>query len=561
MRNWGFLLITVFIGIALALLAITPPTPKGLDTPADQFSSGRAMKDVRIIAAEPHPTGSAENATVRAYLADRMTTLGMDVSVTEAQLGERSLSRFNRWSGGNKTEQAIFNIIGVLPGQDSSKPALLLMAHHDTVWGSPGAADDTVGIASIFEIIRALNETGGGHRDIIVLITDAEELGLVGAVNFFAKNPLRNRIGAVINFEARGGGGTANMFQTSAENGNAARLYARAVKQPSTSSLSTYVYSVLPNDTDLTPALEKDYVSYNIANIGRAEYYHSPKIDADALDEGTLQHMGSQGLDLTRALVSANDLPAEKPDATFFDLFGLFTIIYAPFWGWVFLVLAAVFYVLSVNGEVRKKEISGGFVRMLGFLALGGLVLTVLNIVSGSGSSANYYDRLAAIPKLEFVALFLCIAAFFALFGHKQLSENGRLGAVLPLFVLGVLGQVLAPTASYFITLPLLLSGVTSMVMRGWSDNRIGTTITVVMAALVFGYMLGLGHLLMVGVGPDMLGVAVLPAALATLAILPLYTGVPKTVSNGLAVAGLALSIGMALWIRLDPIASTVALY
>ena len=48
-QNWGPFLLTCFIGIALAVLGILPPATQGLDTPADQFSSARAMKDVRII--------------------------------------------------------------------------------------------------------------------------------------------------------------------------------------------------------------------------------------------------------------------------------------------------------------------------------------------------------------------------------------------------------------------------------------------------------------------------------------------------------------------------------
>ena len=31
------------------------------------------------------------------------------------------------------------NLIGVLPGKDRSQPAVMLMAHYDTVVGSPGA--------------------------------------------------------------------------------------------------------------------------------------------------------------------------------------------------------------------------------------------------------------------------------------------------------------------------------------------------------------------------------------------------------------------------------------
>lgn len=561
LKKWGLLLTAVLISLVFAILAITPPAPQGLDTPADQFSSARAMKDVAIIAAKPHPTGSLENEIVRKYLSGRLNTLGMDVSFSESFLNERSLKRLNKWSGETKTKQEIVNVIGVLPGADRSKPALLLMAHHDTVWGSPGAADDTVGIASILEIVRALKEAGTQNRDLIVLFTDGEEVGLSGATDFFKNHPLRDKIGAVINFEARGGGGTVNMFQTSAQNGNVARLYARSVKEPSASSLSTFVYNVLPNDTDLTPALEHHYAAYNIANLGGAEYYHSPKIDAEALDEGTLQHMGSQGLDLTRALLSAQDLPAKKPDATFFDLFGLFTVIYAPFWGWVFLLFAAIGGALSVSRKLIGKDIIGGCLKMLGFLIIGGILLYGLNILSGHGPSADYYDRLAAIPRLEWLALFLCFTVFFALFGRKALSENARLGAVIPLFLLAVLGQALAPTAAYFLTLPLLLCTATSLILQRWPDKKISAVITVIFTALVIGYMLSLAHLLMLGVGPDMLFVAILPAAIAALAIFPLFAGLSKRAITPLVFTGLAVSTGLALWIRLDPIASTVPLY
>ena len=561
LRKWGLLGITLLISIVLAIMAVTPPAPKGLDTPADQFSSARAMKDVAIIAAKPHPTGSAENAIVRDYLSDRLKRLGMEVSLSESYLGERALKRLNKWSGEAKSEQLIVNIIGVLPGEDHSKPAILLMAHHDTVWGSPGAADDTVGIASILEIVGNLKEAGTPKRDLIILFTDGEEVGLSGATDFFKNHPLRDKVGAVINFEARGGGGTVNMFQTSAGNGNVAKLYARAVKQPSASSLSTYVYNVLPNDTDLTPALERDYAAYNIANLGDAKYYHSPKIDAHALDEKTLQHMGSQGLDLTRALLSANDLPAKKADATFFDVFGMFTLIYAPFWGWVFLVFAAIGSVLSVKPKPIGKEIMGGCLKMLGFLLIGGALLSGLNILSGGGQDANYYDRLAAIPKLEWLALFLCLAAFFALFGRKVSSENTRLGAAIPLFSLALLGQLIAPTAAYFLTLSLLLCAAASFAVQRWPNKKISAVIAAALIALVIGYMITLEHLLMLGVGPDMLAVAILPAAIAALAILPLYAGLSKGRANALAVSGLAVSIGLALWIRLDPVASTVPLY
>lgn len=556
-KKWGPLFLSLFVGALLAIITILPPSPKGLDAPETEFSAARAMADIRIIAAEPHPTGTAENAKVRRYLAKRLEALEFEVSTDTGDVPERALARLNRWSGAEATSQAFVNVIGVKAGKDRTKPALLLMAHHDTVWGSPGAADDTIGIASIFEIMRAVNVDGRPDRDVIILLTDAEEIGLVGARHFFANNRLRETVGAVINFEARGGGGTANMFQTSAENGNAAALYAKAVQQPSTSSLSTYVYNILPNDTDLTPALELDYVAYNIANIDRAQYYHSPKIDADALQLSTLQHMGSQGLDLTRALLSADAFPAPKRDTTFFDIFGILTILYAPALGWAFLILSLICLTLSFDTRSSRKDIFIGAARMSGYILLGGGALYLLNRLSGAGQGADYYDRLAAISKLEIMTALTGVMAFFGTFGRKALSANGLIGAALPLLLLGIFGQALAPTASYFIGLGVLLFAI-ALLARGKLNTRWAPAL---LSALVVGYMLGLFHQLMIGVGPDMPSVAILPLALLVLAILPFYPGLSKRKVLAIGLICLLAAVAFALFIRLDPIASTVPLY
>ena len=82
LKKWAPLVLSLTIAVILAVLAITPPAPKGIDTHADEFSSGRAMKDVRIIAAKPHPTGSEENRIVREYLLKRLDALGAMLGIS-----------------------------------------------------------------------------------------------------------------------------------------------------------------------------------------------------------------------------------------------------------------------------------------------------------------------------------------------------------------------------------------------------------------------------------------------------------------------------------------------
>ena len=208
------------------------------------------------------------------------------------------------------------------------------MAHYDSVWGSPGAADDAAGVASALEIARAILP-GEQARDLVLIITDAEELGLVGAKGFFGAegftpDPLASRIGALVNLETRGGGGRASMFETAPGNGEMVRLFQRSVQNPAANSLAVKIYELLPNSTDFTPAKKRGIQGVNFAFIGDAFLYHSPLATPERLDQAGLQHLGGQGLDITRALVTAQALPKPAPDLVFSDVLGRFIIAYPP---------------------------------------------------------------------------------------------------------------------------------------------------------------------------------------------------------------------------------------
>ncbi|MFN5782415.1 MAG: M20/M25/M40 family metallo-hydrolase [Novosphingobium sp.] len=550
------LIIALLVGLALGIYATTPPAPRGIDAPVTQFSGARALAAIRVIAARPHPTGSAENAAVRAYIQQRMAALGMEVLTDSAPLSARSLKRLNRWSGRQDTAITLTNVIGILPGKDRSLPAVALMAHHDTVWGSPGAADNTTGVAASLEVVRAIKAAGQPERDLIVLLTDAEELGLGGAEHFFANNPLRNRIGAIINLEARGGGGRANMFQTSRANGEAMRLYATHAEQPAASSLAAFIYSVLPNDTDLTPALKGSYTAYNLAFIGRSGLYHSPLSTPETLDQGSVQDIGNQTLDLAGALLARDGIPSKAPDAVFFDWLGLVTVHYPAGLGWVMLGLA----VLGFGWAARRDGaagLGGGVLRFVGLVIIAGLLTYGFNWISLGGERGEYYDRLAAIPRLEGMAVLACLAAFALVIAPWRATTGAIAGFAAPLVLLASYGQAVAPTAAYVLVVPVLLAGLALAIPAG----RARTVASIAAGALVISYMLPLGHFVMQGVGPDMPMAAVLPFVLTVTLILPLWAPIglrPARLGAGLA-AGLAVAI--ALWVQFDAPAETVAVY
>ncbi len=553
--RWLTLAVTALIGIALAIMGTTPQSPVSIDSDEASFSAERAMEHVRIIAAEPHPTGSAANAKVREYLAAELEALGAEISLVEGPVPERSLARFGRWSGNAPDALTLTNVIGVIPGQDRAKPAIALMAHHDTVWGSPGASDDTAGVASILEAVRAITSRGQPARDIIVLLTDGEELGLLGAQQFIDENPLADRVGAIINLEARGAGGRTTLFQTSKDNGAAIELYADAVSRPGGSSLATFVYEVLPNDTDLTPALARPYVAYNLSFIGRPGLYHSPKATPENLDQGAVQDMGDQTLELTRALANADTLPEAAEDRTFFDVFGIFLLHYGTLVGWALFAMTAVLHVICLRMNAPGgwwKSLAASAVVVLG----GGLTLYIVNAISGQGAGEGiYYDRLAAIPMLEVQALLICIASLAV----SAPLWAGRRGSIVGVLI-ALAMQIFVPTTAFLVVWPLLLAGILGVV-TGKSDGAIAKVVAVACGGVVLGLMLQFGHQFMQGVGPDVPMVVSLLAALLVPVLGPMIPAVNAKRCFMIAAACLVGSLAIATWVRFDPVADTVPLY
>ena len=556
-RGWVFAVAAVG-AVLLAILSVTPPGPAGTDAPAHKFSAMRAMRDISGIASAPRPSGSPENEKVRAYLAQRMRALGMKVVTTEFQAQPSSVARLNRWSGADDEALVLTNIVGVLAGKDRGLPAILVMAHHDSVWGSPGAADNAAGVAAALEVVRAVRARGQARRDLIILLTDGEELGLDGARWFFAHDPLRRHVGAVINLEARGGGGRATLFQTSHENGEAIRVFADAATRPGGSSLAAFVYSVLPNDTDLTPALSEAYTAFNFAFIGRPELYHSPLATPARLDPRSVQDLGAQALDLTTALLEARALPAPAPDVVFFDAFGRVLIVYPSWLGWIMLGIAG-----SGIGLLWRRQpghLGRGMLSVLRLLFVAGLAFTLLNWLSGAGATANYYDRLAAIPLLEAMAGAAALSLILLLFPERIASGSHVAGFALPLWAMGLVAQFLAPTAAYILVVPLMMV-MAALALAPWLPDWAGSLLKLIVAVPVAAYMLALGHQLMQGIGPMMPAVAALPLGLAMCALLPLWPGAPISRWRPVGLALMIVAIGVALHVRFDSVATSIPVY
>jgi hypothetical protein len=370
------LLAAVIGGLLLAYFATRTPAPVPATASERMFSAERAMDDVRAIARAPHPTGSAENARVRDYLLARLRSLGLQASVQSVDASAFAADRRRRDGAG--LNGPVENVTGVLPGRDPRLPAVLLMSHYDSVPDSPGAADDAVGVAAGLEVVRALTAEGRPLRTVVLLFTDAEEVGLNGARAFWGEagpaHPLAARVGAVLNAEARGGGGRSLLFETSPAAGGLVRAYAGTAVRPAGNSLAAFVYEMLPNDTDFTVAKRAGTMGLNFGFLGRPEQYHQPSSTPEALDRGSLQHTGDQLLGLTRELAGSARLPAPAPNLVYSDVLGTVLLTYPGWAGWLVLAAALGLTAWAWRKPPPWREVLAGFVGGLGLLVAAGLV-------------------------------------------------------------------------------------------------------------------------------------------------------------------------------------------
>ena len=165
------------------------------------------------------------------------------------------------------------NIVARIPGT-ACTGAVLIDAHYDGAGIAHAAADDGAGVVAVLEAVRALQAGPPLKNDVILLITDGEELGLMGARAFADQHPWMADVTVVLNLEMRGGGGPSIMFQTGADNGWVVRAMQDPVIRAFANSLSYEVYKRLPNDTDFSVFRKAGKQGLDFAGIARAAVYH-----------------------------------------------------------------------------------------------------------------------------------------------------------------------------------------------------------------------------------------------------------------------------------------------
>ncbi|MGB0891796.1 MAG: M20/M25/M40 family metallo-hydrolase [Flavobacteriaceae bacterium] len=410
-------------------------------TSETEFSIDRALFHLKNISKKTHYVGSSEHTIVRDYIFKELEKLNLSPEIQDQVVIN------NKWRAATNTS----NIIATIKGSGNGK-ALLLLTHYDSSpHSSLGASDAGSGVVTILEGVRAfLAKNKQPKNDIIILFSDAEELGLLGAKAFVENHSLAKNVGLVLNFEARGSGGPSYMLMET--NGKNSKLLSEFLKAnpnyPAANSLMYSIYKMLPNDTDLTVFRENGNINgFNFAFIGDHFDYHTAQDSYERLDRETLLHQADY-LTTTLNYFSDSDLNNLNSNKDFvyvnFPFIGLLTF---PF-SWIFplfLIALSIFLVLIFFGIKKQKLTVHGILR--GFIPL----LSSLFIVGGAtfglwkliliihpkyqdilhGFTYNGYQYILAFTFISLWIIFKIYNRFF-----KQVSQTDLFIAPITLWFL-----------------------------------------------------------------------------------------------------------------------------
>lgn len=490
--------IAALLGLVAGLSVLILPSPAPTTADPTTFSAERAMAAINRLADEPHSVLRREaHDRARNDVVGMFTDLGYTPTVHSDPLFDLSnpedKENFETLPAELQTEvkdAPAETIVVDVPGK--SERTMALMAHYDSSTveededgvvrkipgNSYGASDDGYGVAAIVETLRAIKAEGRQPENSLkIVITDGEEVGLVGA-----RNEMRHHradyenVDLVLNLEARGTSGPALMFETSSNNSAVAGYFLSHVKQPVAGSLFPSLYARMPNTTDMAAFIPEGFTVLNIAAIGDAEHYHHPTDAPRYVDHSTLQHYGDQVLDLAQAWAFDGQAPTLTADGDlhFFQLWRGLTVRYpaAVGTGLGCLAVIAALGVVAVRARsLRWKRVLGS---VWGLTWRAAFASAAAGLVQRGAMAMKWAPESGLGPNPLLVWMFAGgaligagLTAHFVVRRWKEGLGQETLAAVLLLLAAACMPlMVLLPGAAYVLVLPTFTLALTALAPR-----------------------------------------------------------------------------------------------
>jgi hypothetical protein len=455
-----------------------------------RFDVDNARAHVNMLAGTigSRPVGSEANVKARNYLIDQLRLYGFDVRVQETDAVSVGLS----------ATAHVANVIAFKAG--ARRDAIGIIAHYDSVAAGPGATDDGLGTAVALEAARVLGAMPSRNYSLLVLLTDGEEAGLMGASAAVTDPEIVQRLRAYLNVESIGSAGPTVLFESgpsAQETLPLLKAWARGAPHPHGGSYAIEIYKRLPNDTDFTIFKSLGIPGLNFAAIGDGYSYHTARDTPERLTNDVLRQTGETVVGTTAALDAAG-LP-DRDTATastqsagstlvagagtgtsgapprYFDIGGQMAVVIGPTTGRI-VTIVAILIALFAWVRLLRATLKSGVLRVL--VSIIWMVLAVAGGALGVAAAAwllrhgrevfhpwyAHPDRFLLLLVLSGITAWWYITRLMYLLpeGGRSLRAPAAIWVVaLPIWV-GLAGymEYVAPAAAVLWSVPLLAAGI-----------------------------------------------------------------------------------------------------
>jgi hypothetical protein len=447
--------------LALALSALTCACARQGDVPF-RVDNARAHLERLAGAIGSRPVGTEANTRARAYLVDQLRLFGFHVRVQEVDAARPEHGRTAR----------VANVVAIRPGRRSD--AVALVAHYDTRPEAPGAMDDGLGTAVALEAGRILGARTNPRYSLAIILTDGEEVGLMGAAGIVQDAELRARIKAYLNLESIGGSGQSILFESGPRNETLVRAWAQAAPRPRGSSYAVEIYKRLPNDTDFTILSGLPIPGLNFAPVGDSHAYHTSRDLPERVTPEALNHMGQTAVAVVQQL-DAVELGTGGRDVRFSDVASRGVVILASWQGRLLAVLAVAACLVSWVRMVRRLFGWGTWPAIAsliwGVLCTAAAVGAMLGAVWLLRAAREVYHPWYAHPLrlLALVAISGIVASWYLARLALLLPPSARYVrapetvwalVLIPWAALAAAAEWFAPAAAHLWSIPVLAAGL-----------------------------------------------------------------------------------------------------
>ena len=454
-RQNSLIALAVMLAFAVAATAILFPRHVTPETAAaDRFSGERAMQHLPIIASEPHPAGSPAQARVRDYLLTQLQAINQMTELQKVYGADNVMTRF---SG------------------TASTGAIIILAHYDSVYTGPGAADNGSGTAALLEIARALSAGPALNNDIIVLFDDGEELPdmFTGSRAFVRDHPWMQDVRMAISMDTAVAG-PISTCETGQDNGVLIQAMARTYTDAAWTSFGSG-----GGGYDSAPFRDAGIMSLALEDNYPFKEKHTDQDVVGIVRAGSVQQMGEQVLSLARELGGMDLSQPRAAHQTYFPLPFILLVHYPESWTVPLFLIATLLMIALFVLAFRRKLITWrslllAFGVILAAATLAALLISVLTpaLPSLFGWDVNLWpDWPEVIPPNGIIvyAGFVILTSAVAVTGYrlvrrKAMPADISLAILIVFWMISAATAFVIPSAAYAFVWPVLIGSLAWLV-------------------------------------------------------------------------------------------------